>query len=149
MICIDASVAAKLVLPEIHSDRALTLAMDAVRAGERIVAPPLLPFEVANIMRQRMRRQGMERSEADELLADFLEYPIELIAPEGLYRRALMLADILGLPAVYDAHYLALSEMLDCQFWTDDGRLIRALGPSLPVVRRIGDYTGGTSGVPL
>ena len=56
MICVDASVAAKWILPEEHSARALALVTTAARAGEAIVAPPLMPFEIANILRRRIVR---------------------------------------------------------------------------------------------
>ncbi len=49
-------------------------------------------------------------------------------------------ADALGLPATYDAHYLALAEHLGCELWTDDQRLLRQVATSLPFVRWIGDH---------
>ena len=55
-------------------------------------------------------------------------------------RQALALADALGVPATYDAHYLALAEHLGCELWTDDQRLIRIVATSLPFVRWIGDH---------
>jgi predicted nucleic acid-binding protein len=55
MICVDASVAVKWILNEENSDRANALYRAAMRTGETIVAPPLLPLEVTNILRQRMR----------------------------------------------------------------------------------------------
>lgn len=59
MIVLDASVAAKLILAEPHSDKVLALLTAAVAKAEPIIAPPLLPFEIANILRQRMVRQGL------------------------------------------------------------------------------------------
>ena len=61
-------------------------------------------------------------------------------APETLYDRALVLADQYRLPAVYDAHYVALSELLNATLWTADRRLLRALGGRLPYVHWIADY---------
>ena len=55
MICVDASVAVKWLLNEERSDRARALYLAALLAGEPIVAPVLLPLEVTNILRQRMR----------------------------------------------------------------------------------------------
>jgi predicted nucleic acid-binding protein len=78
--------------------------------------------------------------EARALLAQFLALPIRLQAPETRYDRALVLADEHKLPAVYDAHYVALAELLGATLWTADQRLLRALGGRLPFVRWIGAY---------
>ena len=34
-----------------------------------------------------------------------------------------------GLPAAYDAHYLALAEWMDIELWTADMKLINTLKP--------------------
>jgi predicted nucleic acid-binding protein len=141
MICLDASVAVKLILIEERSDRAVALYRATLAADETIAAPPLLPIEVTNIMRQRMRAaDGISLVRATEHLDAFLALPIVIDNPPGLHRRALALADIHGLPAAYDAHYLALAEHLRCDLWTDDQRLLRMVRHSLPFVRDIGDF---------
>ena len=140
MIVLDASIAVKLVLTESYSDKVLALVTAAAQAAEPIVAPPLLPFEIANILRRRMVRQGLSLSGADQLMADFLTFPIILTAPPGLYQRALAVADAHQLSAAYDAHYIALAEQLGGELWTDDQRLLRALAGGLSFVKWIGDY---------
>jgi len=140
MIVVDASVAAKWVLPELHSDRALALVTSCMRTGQAITAPPLLPFEIANILRQRMVRQTLSLSDADRLMAEFLVFSVSLVTPAGLYQRALAIADAYALPAAYDAHYLALAEAQGCALWTGDRRLLRALGGALPFVQAIENH---------
>ena len=147
MICVDASVAVKWILNEERSDHARALYQTALRAAESIVAPTLLALEVTNILRQRMRaKDGLSLAEAARQLDDFLAFPIEFRNPVGLPFQALVLADALGLPATYDAHYLALAEHLDCELWTDDQRLIRNVTNSLPFVRWIGDHPPTVAG---
>jgi predicted nucleic acid-binding protein len=142
MICVDASVAAKWRLEEEDwSQQAGALLGATLRAGEPIVAPPLLPFEITNILRQRQRAAAfVSLDRVLFLLEAFMMLPVEIRNPPGLHRRALMLADAFGLPAAYDAHYLALAEQFDCTLWTDDRRLLRALDGRLPFVRPIGEY---------
>jgi predicted nucleic acid-binding protein len=141
MICVDASVAIKWILKEERSDRAVALYEATATTNQPIVAPTLLPLEVTNILRQRMRGQdGISLIRATEHLAAFLALPIEFHNPAGLHHEALVLADALELPATYDAHYLALAEHLGCEMWTDDQRLIRRVSTSLPFVRWIGDH---------
>ena len=82
----------------------------------------------------------LTRGDALQLLAEFLTFPVELVAPAELHRHALILADDHGLPAVYDAHYVALAQVLGCELWTDDRHLVRLLAGQLAFVRWIGDY---------
>ncbi len=147
MIAVDASMAVKWVAPEEHSDKAKDLYRAAIEAGERLVAPPLLPIEVVNILRQKMRgaQTSLTLREALQLVEQFMALPVELSVPDRLYQHALEMADKYGLPAAYDAHYIALAELLGCSLWTDNRRLIRALGRQLPFVRPIGDYEAGAS----
>ena len=147
MICVDASVAVKWILDEERSDRAIALYDAVVQAGQSIVAPPLLPIEATNILRQRMRANpGLSLIDATDQLNDFLALPIEYHNPVGLHYQALVLADALGLPVTYDAHYLALAEHLGCELWTDDQRLLRNVASSLPFVRWIGDHPATVAG---
>jgi len=141
VICVDASVAVKWILEEERSDLAMALYEAVVQADRSIVAPPLLPLEVINILRQRMRvNLEVSITDATAQLDDFLALPIDYHIPVGLHHRALVLADALGLPATYDAHYLALAEHLSCELWTDDLRLMRRVATNLPCLRWIGDH---------
>ncbi len=145
MIGVDASVAGKWVLPEDYTTQALALVHVAVQADEWIVAPPLLPFEVTNILRQRMRRRGMPLLDAEQALVEFATFPVTLISSDELHRHALSIAEVYGFPAAYDAHYVALAQILECELWTDDRRLINAVSHRLAFVKWIGDYTAGPS----
>jgi predicted nucleic acid-binding protein len=141
VICADASVAVKWILDEERSDRAIALYEATAKANQPIVAPPLLPLEITNILRQRMRtRDGLSLVAATQHLDDFLALPIEFHNPAELHFQALVLADALDLPANYDAHYLALAEHLGCELWTDDLRLMRRVATNLPCLRWIGDH---------
>jgi predicted nucleic acid-binding protein len=141
MICVDASLAVKWLFPEEEdSDKALALLTAQLAAGEPIVEPPLLRSEVTNAIRQRMRREGVQMARALQLLEQFLAVPLTFEAPERLSRDALMLADAHQLPAVYDAHYVALAQLVGCDLWTADQRLVRGLGRELPFVKWLGDF---------
>ena len=144
MICVDASVAVKWLWSEELSDAARTLFQATRTANESIVAPPLLSIEVTNVIYRRTRvADGPTRDEAGGLLARFLAFPIVLLNPAGLHERALALAHVHGLPAAYDAHYLALAETLRCALWTDDRRPLRSLAGRMPLVRSLAEFGGG------
>ena len=139
MICVDSSAAVKWIVHEDRSEQTLALYHPTVLADEPIYAPPLLPIEVTNVLYQRLRsRDGPSRDEVAALLTKFLAFPIVLHNPAGLHQKALALAAAHGLPAAYDAHYLAVAESLGCVFWTDDQWLLRASAGRLPFVRPLG-----------
>ena len=48
------------------------------------------------------------------------------------------LAHRFGIPAAYDAHYLALAEVEKCELWTADERLWNAVRSEVDWVRWIG-----------
>jgi predicted nucleic acid-binding protein len=144
MICVDSSVAAKWVLPEEHSEQALNLYQRVTQAGQEVVAPPLLPIEVCNILRQRVRRGLLRSEDATRALDCFLDFPVRLAAPPRPHSRALGLADQYNLPAAYDAYYLSLAQEMGARLWTADRRLLRAIEGRLSFVSWIGDYRPGT-----
>jgi predicted nucleic acid-binding protein len=140
MIVVDASFAVKWLFAEEHSDLADAITAALARRGEPIIAPHLLPIEVANVIRQHRRRGALTPEEARGRLARFFSYGVRLLAPATLTERALAIADEQDLAAVYDAHYIALAELEGCDLWTADRRLLRTLAGRLPFVRWIGDY---------
>jgi predicted nucleic acid-binding protein len=130
----------KWLLDEELFEHARRLLRTAVESSELLTAPPLLPSEVTNGVRQQVRRGFVGPQEAPSLLARFFAVPIELQTPEHLYERALALAIELGLPATYDAQYLVVSQSLGATFWTADERLFNATASRLPFVHLLRDY---------
>jgi predicted nucleic acid-binding protein len=75
VIGVEASVTAKWIFTEEHSDQARALLRTALSVPELIVAPPLLRIEVTKIIRQRMCQEGLPLPEAQQRLAAFLAIP--------------------------------------------------------------------------
>ena len=142
-VVVDASLAVKWLVNEVDTDRALALARSWVRSGIQPMAPYLMPVEVSNALYRRVSLKQMPILDATELLGAFLGTGIELREPAGLHRRAKELASRLSQDSVYDAHYLALAETLDCELWTADERFYRAASPSFRLVRWLGEFEGG------
>jgi predicted nucleic acid-binding protein len=141
VIFVDASVAIKWIIIEDHTQQAQALYDDTVLSDDLIIAPPLLPSEVANSVRQRMRgTPPLPRSDALALLDHFLSFSVEIRTPADLHRQALILAADFDLPAVYDAQYLVLAQTYGCDLWTADQRFQRELSGAFPFVRFTGDY---------
>lgn len=140
MSCVDSSVAVKWLLREQHSRQARALLREQLDQQEAIVAPALLPMEVANILRQRIRSGTFTPVQAQRRLTRFLALPLTFSASPEFYSRALSIAVDHNLPAVYDALYLAVAESFMCPLWTADQKLIRTVGQQFPSLRFIGDY---------
>lgn len=144
-VCVDASVVAKWLLPEEHSELALQLYEDARNSKTAILAPPHMAIEVVNVIRKRESRSLITSTEADLCLQLFLRFGVEATAPAGLYEAALQLARAYQRPTVYDTHYVALANLTDCDFWTADEALVNALNGREPRVRSISGYLAGLS----
>jgi len=138
-VVLDASVATKLILPEELSSRAQALCEATLRAGRRLVAPPLLPVEVATILLQRRRANDITGGEADAAYAAFLALGIEIVRPAGLDRAAFAFARAHRLRNATAAVYAALAQLLGAELWTGDRALLKSLGPAAPWLRWIGD----------
>ena len=132
-LCVDASLVIRLIADP--RDTAVSRLWDQWdEDGRPIAAPTLLFYEVSNAL-HRYRRAGMMSDAAVRLaLQAALALPVQLYGEAELHGRALDLAERLGLPAAYDAHYLALAEWLGAQYWTADVRLGRAVQGALPWV---------------
>lgn len=140
-VVVDASVAVKWLIEEVHSEEALALGDAWAEAGVTLAAPHLMPFEVTNALHRRVVSEELSTQRAAELVEFLLDMRIELRGSRGLHVRALELASEFGQRAAYDSHYLALAEELDCGLWTADARYYRAAASSVDRVRLLGSVT--------
>jgi predicted nucleic acid-binding protein len=93
--------------------------------GASLIAPALLPFEVANICLKKMRRHPDQR---DALMVAFgMLDRMEVAIVEVEQGEALVLAERSGLTA-YDASYLWLARRTKSELVTLDGQLQAAAG---------------------
>ncbi len=122
-IVVDASLALKWVLEEPYTAEANDLLENWGEQRNKLLAPALFLYEVANALTKRIQRQQLTLAQAKERLGFFLESGPLLQQIGAVHPRALELADRFRLPTAYDAHYLALAEFQRCEFWTADERL--------------------------
>ena len=116
-VVVDCSVMAALIFDE-------PAALDAERllAGKALYAPTLLPYEIANVARNK-QRAGLPAVDVNAAIAEFAEHPLQCIAPP--IDEVLSLALRYSLSA-YDAAYLWLSGRLHAPLATFDRRLADA-----------------------
>ncbi len=115
---------------------AKTLLVDHMQGRAKIAIPPLLYYEVGNILLFGRSRPPVE--EAVQALTDLFSVPLEVLPPAAVGAGAsLRLASLLGL-SYYDATYIALAEALNCPLITADGRLVQR-GRATGLVRLLGE----------
>lgn len=137
LICVDASFVLKLVLDEPDSERVQALWADWLAEEATIIAPCHLAFEVVSVIRNHVYRREISADAGQLAFEAFLAQEIELQHPAGLEVRAWELAAQFNRPTAYDTIYLALAESNNCELWTADGRLVRAVAAAMPWVRSL------------
>ncbi|MEO8034151.1 MAG: type II toxin-antitoxin system VapC family toxin [Acidobacteriota bacterium] len=114
-VVVDASVAIKWFVPEIHSEAAAHL----LEIEIVLCAPDLIFPEFGNILWKKVRRGEISREEADEILAAFSAIPLDIHPSSVLLAGAFELAVELD-RSVYDSLYLALAVAESCVLVTAD-----------------------------
>jgi predicted nucleic acid-binding protein len=133
VICVDASVAVKWVLAEDGSEAALDLYV--AQRDNGVIAPPFMPVEVSNAVWRREARGLLTEAGAEEALAQFAGFAVQLALHEDLYIEAVRLARRFARPTVYDMHYVALAQIAGCELWTADRSLLNAIAGQLSFVK--------------
>jgi predicted nucleic acid-binding protein len=98
--------------------------------GVDLLAPGLVVFEVANVLRRHELAAFVSADQAAQAHRDLLDLPIDLWPYELLAARAWELRANLS---IYDAAYVALAEQTGATLVTLDVRIGRAPGVACPV----------------
>jgi len=126
-VVIDASIALHWLLPAPLSGASWSLFERTAKEGNRITAPSLLVYEVVSGLTKAIYLQDLSPDKAYKSLVQLFTLNTQLVdADELLSERALDWTLRLRRTAAYDSYYLALAELLNCQFWTADRKLYNA-----------------------
>ncbi len=118
----DTSVAVKWFLPEIHREAATRV----LKSKRELLAPDLIWAEVGNTLWKKVRRDEITPEEANDILKDFMRFPIQTYGHKTLLEAAWSLAGQSAI-SVYDGLYLALAVGRDCSLVTADRKFYDAL----------------------
>ncbi|MEX0643640.1 MAG: type II toxin-antitoxin system VapC family toxin [Pirellulales bacterium] len=121
-LVIDASVLIKLFISEEGSREAAT----EIKKAEALFAPDLLWAETGNILWKYVRRHDLDSVDADQLLTEMMQLPIQLTATRELIEPALKTA-LQTHRTVYDCLYLVLAVRTNSLLLTADERFVNAL----------------------
>lgn len=144
-VCIDANIMVKWYVAEEHREQAVALARKCHHAGIEIIAPSFAIVEATSAVRRKVHRGVMSPSEGLLTVGLLLRAQVVPFEIRDLCMDAWRLAETYKRPTLYDAYYLALAELRDCEFWTADERLINSVA-GLPFVKHIKDFVPGTLG---
>ncbi len=142
VVCLGAGVWIKALAAEELSAEAAHVLADSIGNGS-LVAPAFCWAEVGSVLRKKVRARDLSAAEAADAWTDFQAMPITFIDIPELRSRAWDLAEQYGQPTLYDAAYLACTEVVEGSsrtFWTADDALLVALGSARPAyVRHLRD----------
>lgn len=127
MVILDASVILKWFVTEEGSDTALQFRDRHISGEERIIVPPLLFYEIANVLRYHEQLPDEELLILFEILKDL---EISTIYPSFSEFEETMLYARSKKISVYDATYIVLARNIGCELITADQRLVRAVDES-------------------
>jgi predicted nucleic acid-binding protein len=105
---------------------------------EELVAPPLMWSEARSVLHEMQWRHVVTVTDADAARLRLESAPVTARAPRDLGQRAWRVAEQMGWAKTYDAEYVALAQLLECQLVTDDARLRRG-ADRLGVVISVGE----------
>lgn len=121
-IVVDASVAIKWFIPEVHAIAATRL----LHTNLQFIAPDLIFAEVGNILWKKYRLQELTLDTAGAILDDFKRLPFNSHENESLLDAAWQIATTHQC-TVYDSLYVALAQTEGCLLVTADRVLYNTL----------------------
>ncbi|MBI5314775.1 MAG: type II toxin-antitoxin system VapC family toxin [Nitrospirae bacterium] len=119
---VDASVAIKWFIPEIHSEAAL----QATRLRQLLHVPAFITMELGNVIAKKIRRGELSRENGRTILKELPHLPFQRHADQRLFPAAYDLA-LDTQQSLYDCLYLALAEAIDGRLITADRKFYKAL----------------------
>ncbi|HEV3470640.1 MAG TPA: type II toxin-antitoxin system VapC family toxin [Pyrinomonadaceae bacterium] len=130
-LVVDSSVAVKWFVVEPYSTEARRI-LDAYQNGSlSFLAPDLINAEFGNVVWKKHLFQGLEATDAQDVLDKFRRLQFEFTPTAELLEDAYKIA-VTHRRTVYDALYLALSVRENCRVVTADERLVNALAAAFP-----------------
>jgi predicted nucleic acid-binding protein len=129
-IVIDASVAAKWVVPEEYSEQAGSLRENA------LCAPAHWQAEAVNVIWSKVYRGELSAAEATRRARILMGAPVEPVPLPALMEEALRLSLAYRI-TIYDSLYLSLAAARDIGFVTAERKVLRSIGGDAKLVQRV------------
>ncbi len=142
IVVVDSSVVIKWILNEPDSHIAEKLLDEWIDKETIVLAPTLLIYEITNVIYKHVQKGNIPLDGAKKALTNFSETEITFtnLQERSFIQRVTELAYQFDLPATYDAYFLVLAEHENCELWTADARLWKAVKGELSWVRLLRNY---------
>ncbi|MBD2652620.1 type II toxin-antitoxin system VapC family toxin [Synechocystis sp. FACHB-383] len=134
-ICIDNSFLILLLTKEDSFNKAQLLWREWQTKNNTIIAPKLIYYEASNVLHRLQRFKQIDS--AQEKLNLVFKLNIKIYEYDQLHQDALTIAERFQLPAAYDAHYLALAEKMQIDFYTCDKKLFNSAQQNFPRIKLV------------
>ncbi|MCI0339252.1 MAG: type II toxin-antitoxin system VapC family toxin [Acidobacteria bacterium] len=119
---IDAGVAVKCYVPEIHTLSAEKL----LDENHELHAPDLILPEFSNIIWRKIRRSELSVAKGRQIIETFLRVPLQRHPADRLVEPAFVIADRTA-QTIYDSIYLVLAIALNCKMVTADEKFYETI----------------------
>lgn len=119
-LCVDASLWVRFLTKEEGSEEACRLFKLWFASCDFFIAPSLLIFELASVLRKKVIHHLLPESAIGEIFAHFYEHPILLYQSEDFMKLTMKFAEAMKTPMPYDASYVALAAWKKVPFYTAD-----------------------------
>jgi predicted nucleic acid-binding protein len=142
-VVVDTSIAIKWIVTVADSNMARALLAEWTSKGVNIFAPALLVYEATNSLYKYIRAGQISLEDAASGLKKVI-FPLVTLdhsQEPSFSLRTIELSAQFNLPATYDAYYLAFAEQKECDLWTADKRLYKAVHDKLPWVHGLSEYS--------
>jgi len=137
-LVVDTSVAVKWFFDEPGTPQALQLLQEFQSGQRAVLAPDLIYSEFANAVLKRVVKGDLDAKDGMVVIEAFEKLPVEVTAARGMAAPAYELALRFSI-TVYDALFVARSQLTSTDLVTADERLHRAI-VSLGHVRLLADW---------
>ena len=141
LVCIDANLVVRILIPGPFTDHALTLLTHCQEQHIQLIAPSLLSYEVTSVLRRMIYLNTLSAKDGEAAFQEFLRLNVRLSSRSAIFPLAWNLARRFNRPRTYDTAYLALAQLQGCDFWTADEKLYNAVQHELSWVKWIGNYS--------
>lgn len=145
LVCLDTTIWVAYLTPEDLHEKASSIVEAALEDESILVAPSFAWTEVGSVLRKKVRAELLQEEEAHSLFNDFQALPVEFVDTPAMRSRAWEVAQRYAFPTLYDAAFLACTELAapderdvtERTLWTADSRFVRGLGADCPSYVRL------------
>lgn len=124
-VVLDANLGVALAIETPDSELVERRMMQWQDEDDELYVPTLWAYEVANALYRMITAKRIQPDQAKAALGFlFSSGVVRMDLGRDLHEAALVWASRMGQGAAYDAHYIALAEHLNGEFWTADRRLV-------------------------